>query len=76
MIEFEIRGEFSLGQVVATKNTVVTLDPTDILAAIQRHSHCYWGELSDEDRVPKDLSLEIRNDCYRPTRIHEGSNSG
>lgn len=58
MIQVEIRGKFPLGQIIATKNAVDTLDASDILACIQRHSSCDWGDLTDDDKSMNDLSLE------------------
>ncbi len=58
MIVLELPGKFLLGQIVATRNALDSLDPNDVLAAIQRHSHCDWGELCEEDKILNDLSLE------------------
>ncbi len=57
MIEVEIRGKFPLGRLFATQNAVDTLDPSDVLAGIQRHSRCDWGDLSEEDKRLNDESL-------------------
>jgi hypothetical protein len=40
---------FSLGQLFATPGVLAEVSPTDISAALARHSMGDWGELSQED---------------------------
>lgn len=41
---------FELGQIVATKNVLSTVQADDILKGLRRHAVGDWGELCDEDR--------------------------
>lgn len=57
MIEVKVKGQFALGQIVASKNAADTLNAEDILTAIKRHAQCDWGDLTEDDRALNDLSL-------------------
>lgn len=73
MIKLEIRGKFPLGQIVATKNAVDSLDPSDVLACVQRHAACDWGELPDDDKSMNDLALEDEGRILSAYRDSKGT---
>jgi hypothetical protein len=50
--------KFPLGRIVATPNALTSVAQDDILAAIQRHQACDWGDLPNEDRQENELSLQ------------------
>ena len=58
MIQIEIAAEFPLGRVVSTANAVEKLKAEDVIACIQRHARCDWGDLTEEDATLNDLSLQ------------------
>ncbi len=48
---------FDLGQVVATKGAVETINSEDMLAGLGRHVTGDWGELQDDDREANETGL-------------------
>ena len=49
---------FPLGQVVATSNALACLTQEDILRGLRRHQSGDWGDMSKDDRMENDLSLD------------------
>ena len=47
--------KFALGQTVSTRNAVQTLNPEDVLSAIERHASGDWVECEDWEILEKDL---------------------
>lgn len=56
-MQVEIRADFPLGQIVSTKSAFESLDPSDVLACLQRHGKGDWGDLTDDDKSLNDLAL-------------------
>ena len=50
--------KFPLGQTVITSNAQGQLNPSDVLAALQRHAVGDWGDVDEHDRQENDSSLE------------------
>jgi hypothetical protein len=49
--------KFPLGLICFTVGAFSKLDPKDIATALDRHAHCDWGDMSDEDRRDNDEAL-------------------
>lgn len=49
--------KFSLGRVVATRNTLARISPDDISMGLRRHAAGDWGELDDEDSSANEKAL-------------------
>ena len=49
---------FKLGQTLITPNARDTLNPEDVLAALQRHAGCDWGDCSEEDAAENEFALD------------------
>lgn len=49
---------FQLGQVVATRAAIDTLDSVDMAMALARHAMGDWGEVDPEDRGANDAALK------------------
>jgi len=47
---------FRLGRLLTTPGALSAITPDDLLALIQRHARCDWGELGDEDRAANDTA--------------------
>lgn len=51
--------QFSLGQVVATRDAIESVPAHRMLQCLQRHANCDWGEaLPPEDAKENDFSLK------------------
>jgi len=48
----------SLGQTIITANALSVLHQDDVQIALQRHSHCDWGELCESDRNQNELAIQ------------------
>jgi hypothetical protein len=62
---------FPLGRIAATLNALARLTQEDILLGIARHQSGDWGDISDQDRIANELSVQegsrVRS-CYRSAR--------
>ncbi len=56
-MQVEIRANFALGQIVCTKSAFEALDQSDVLACLQRHGTCDWGDLTEDDKALNELAL-------------------
>jgi hypothetical protein len=50
-------GRFPLGEIVATGNASRRLTTEEVLAALQRHADCDWGNLCPEDAMLNEDAL-------------------
>lgn len=50
--------KFPLGQVVMTRGVADTIEVSDVLAALARHSCGDWGEVCQEDARENEYSLK------------------
>ena len=48
---------FPLGQLVATRGVLDSIDQVEVLHALSRHAHGDWGDVDEADRVENELSL-------------------
>lgn len=56
-MNIEIPPGFMLGQIVATRNALESLDNQDMLVCLGRHSKGDWGDLCPEDKALNDLAV-------------------
>ena len=47
-----------LGKTVATPNVLETVPREEILAALQRHRNCDWGDVSPQDKWANDRAVK------------------
>ena len=57
MIRKGIPACFPLGRVVATPGVLETVPMNELMAALNRHEHLDWGDLSPEDLEFNDYAL-------------------
>ncbi|MHB8660951.1 MAG: hypothetical protein ACYC75_03410 [Minisyncoccota bacterium] len=50
---------FPFGTLVITSNASGKLDKRDVIAALDRHGRCDWGDLPPEDRKENKRSLQF-----------------
>ncbi len=60
---FDLRNQFmkksfNLGLVVSTRGALATLDPSDVLTALSRHSRGDWGDVGGGDWSENDMAIE------------------
>ena len=53
-----MESKFKLGQTVITRNAASTLESTEVLTALRRHSIGDWGDCCPEDRAENEYSLD------------------
>ena len=54
-----IKSKFELGQVAATPGALALAESgINIMAYLNRHANCDWGDMSQADKKENDLSLE------------------
>lgn len=63
--------KFRLGRIVSTPSALERLTQEDILLGIQRHQAGDWGEVSKDDRMENELSLEIG---FRLFSVYQAAN--
>lgn len=49
---------FELGKTVATPNVLETVPREEILAALQRHRNCDWGDVSPQGKWANDRAVK------------------
>ena len=49
---------FFLGRTVATPNVLNTVPHVEILAALQRHQSCDWGDVCPQDKWANDRAVK------------------
>lgn len=49
--------QFKLGRIFMTPGIAESLDQSEVLHALRRHSRGDWGDVSEEDRKENELSL-------------------
>lgn len=55
----DTRRPFELGRLCATPGILESLEPSEVLHALQRHSRGDWGDVGEEDRKENERSLTI-----------------
>ena len=53
-----IQVPFALGQTVATPNVLNSVPREEILAALQRHQNCDWGDVCAQDKWSNDRAVK------------------
>ncbi len=53
-----MKKSLNLGPVVSTRGALATLDPSDVLNALSRHSRGDWGDVGGADWNDNDLAVE------------------
>jgi len=54
------RRSFRLGRVVATPGVLQAVASDELLAGLDRHARCDWGQLSEEDSKENDFAVARR----------------
>ena len=62
---------FPLGRVLITANAKDALDGTDVLSGLEQHAQGKWGDLSEDDRIENERSL---NEGFRLLSAYEDRN--
>lgn len=52
--------QLRLGRVVATRGILDAVSKRELLAALERHQNCDWGEVSESDWAANDRALTRR----------------
>ena len=67
MMQIKDSGRFSPGRMLVMKRVIDIIPQEELLAALNRHLNCDWGDVSDSDRRSNDHALtagERLVSCY------------
>ena len=67
-----IQVPFALGQTVATPNVLNSVPREEILAALQRHQNCDWGDVCPQDKWSNDRAVKCGDRLFSVYHSNEG----
>ena len=73
MMEPPTQTTFPLGRIVATRNALSTVVPSDVVTCLAKHASGDWGELTEDDKLMNELALVDGNRLVSAYRDAKGT---